>query len=123
MKEPIPALLWAGGLLTLALGASLARQQGLVDDDTVKRLVVGANGLLVAWLGNRMPKTITPSACARQITRVAGWSFVLSGLVYTGLWAFAPIPVAVVGGSGAVIAGIAVTIGYGLWLRAKANAA
>ena len=41
-----------------------------------------------------MPKAVVPSAYARQATRVAGWSMVLSGLVYAGLWAFAPIPVA-----------------------------
>ena len=48
---------------------------------------------------------------------------VLSGLVYAGLWAFAPIPVAIAGGCGAVVAGIAVTLGYCLWLRAEVKAA
>lgn len=47
----------------------------------------------------------------------------LSGLVYAGLWAFAPFPVAVIVGCGAVAAGMAVTIGYCLSLRAKAEAA
>jgi hypothetical protein len=36
---------------------------------------------------------------------------------------FAPIPLAVAGGSAAVLAGIAVTVGYCLSLRAKANTA
>jgi hypothetical protein len=44
---------------------------------------------------------------------------VLSGLVYTGLFVFAPIPVALRVGSLAIVAGISVTIGYSLWLRAK----
>ena len=55
--------------------------------------------------------------------RVAGWSLVLSGLVYTGLWAFAPIQTAVIGGSVAIIAGIAVTLGYCLSLRGKRETA
>ena len=80
------------------------------------------NGLMIAWYGNRMPKTVVPSACARQARRVAAWAMVLSGLVYAGLWAFAPIPVAIWGGSGAVLAGVAVTLGYCLSLRAKAKA-
>ena len=69
-----------------------------------------------------MPKAVVPSARARQARRVAGWSMVLSGLVYAGLWAFAPIPVAATVGSGAVVAGVAVTLGYCLWLQAKAKA-
>jgi hypothetical protein len=47
---------------------------------------------------------------------------VLGGLVYTGLWAFAPIPLAIWGGLGALLAGSAVTVGYCLSLRAMAKA-
>jgi hypothetical protein len=107
----------------LALGATSARNLGYIDADTVNRLVFGASGLMVAWFGNRIPKTIAPSARARQAQRVAGWSMALSGLVYAGLWAFAPTDVAIVGGSGGVILGIAVTLGYCLSLRGKAKAA
>ena len=121
-KELIGSLAWGVGILVLALGATLARKLGYVDGDTVTRLVIGANGLMIAWFGNRMPKAFVPSASARQARRVAAWSLVLSGLVYAGLFAFAPIPVAVAGGSGAVVAGIAVTLGYCLSLRAKARA-
>ena len=77
----------------------------------------------MVWYGNRIPKTFAPNACARQAQRVAAWSMVLSGFVYAGLWSFAPIPVAIWGGSGAVIAGVAVTLGYCLTLRAKTKAA
>lgn len=111
------SLAWAGGLIALALGATLARQQGLVDGDTVTRLVMGATGLMLVWYGNRMPKAFVPSARARQVQRVGAWSMVLSGLVYAGLWALAPIPLAVAGGCGAVVAGLAVTTGYCLSLR------
>lgn len=122
-KELIAALAWAGGIITLALGATLARNLGYVDADTVTRVVIGTNGLMIAWYGNRMPKALAPSNCARRIARVAGWSMVLSGIVYAGLWAFAPIGVAVVAGCAAVGTGIAVTIGYCLSLRARAKAA
>lgn len=122
-KELIGALAWGGGIIALALGATFARKLGYVDGDTVTRVVIGINGLMIAWYGNRMPEAFAPSAQARQVTRVGGWSMVLSGLVYAGLWAFAPIPVAVAGGCGAVIAGTAVTLGYCLSLRAKAKAA
>lgn len=78
---------------------------------------------MVAWYGNRMPKALAPSHTARRIARVAGWSFVLSGLVYAGLWAFAPIDAAILYGCGAILLGMAVTLGYCLSLRGKAKAA
>ncbi|WP_208866825.1 ammonium transporter [Caulobacter radicis] len=121
-KEVIADLAWGVGIVVLALAASLARKLGYIDTDTVNRLVMGAIGLMVAWFGNRMPKRFVPSAWARRVHRVGGWSMALSGLVYAGLWAFAPFEVAVVGGCGAILAGLVVTIGYCLSLRAKSKA-
>ena len=122
-KNLITDLAWGLGIVVVALIASAARKMGYVDGETVTRVVIGLTGLMIASFGNRMPKTFVPSACARQARRVAAWSLVLSGLIYAALWAFAPIPVAVVGGCAAVILGMAVTIGYCLALRAKAKAA
>ena len=45
----------------------------------------------------------------------------LSGLVYAGFWIAAPKDVAVIGGSLAVLLGIAVTMAYCLSLRNKAR--
>ena len=120
-KEFLVALAWGIGIVLLALGAKLARNLGYIDQETVLRVVIGMNGLMIAYFGNRMPKAIAPSAFARQITRVAGWSQVLSGLVYAGLWAFAPIPVAIWVGCGAIVAGMVVTLGYCFWLRGRAR--
>ncbi|MFT4254349.1 MAG: ammonium transporter [Caulobacter sp.] len=122
-KDVVADLAWGVGIVVVALAASFARKQGYIDTDTVNRLVMGAIGLMVAWFGNRMPKRFVPSASARKVSRVGGWSMALSGLVYAGLWAFAPADVAVLGGCGAILAGLAVTIGYCLSLRAKAKAA
>lgn len=122
-KELVPWLAWAVGILVVALVARYARELGYIDSETTTRVVIGLNGLMIAWIGNRMPKAIAPNAWIQQVKRLGGWSMVLSGLVYAGLWAFAPIPVAKVVGSAAVIAGIAVTLGYCLSLRAKAKAA
>lgn len=120
-KELIAGFAWGGGIIALALGASFARHLGQIDADTVTRVVIGTNGLMIAWYGNRMPKAFAPSVAARRLARVAGWSMAVSGLVYAGLWAFAPIPVAVAGGCGAVGAGIATTFGYCMSLRARAK--
>lgn len=121
-KELISDLAWGVGIVLLALGATYARKLGYIDGETVTRLVMGAIGLMVAWFGNRMPKRFVPEAWARRATRVGGWSLALSGLVYAGLWAFAPVQVAVAGGALAVLLGIAVTIGYCLSLRGKTKA-
>ncbi|MBO9557084.1 MAG: ammonium transporter [Caulobacter sp.] len=114
---------WAGAIVLVALAGAFARRQGYLDGETVTRMVIGLNGLMIAWQGNRLPKTFVPSACARKARRVAGWSLAVSGLVYAGLFAFAPMQVAVAGGVGAVVTGMAVTFGYCLALRDRAKAA
>jgi len=121
-KDLIVDLGWGVGIVVLALAASLARKLGYIDTDTVNRLVMGAIGLMVAWFGNRMPKRFVPSDWGRRVNRVGGWSLALSGLVYAGLWAFATTQVAVIGGCGAILAGLAVTIGYCLSVRARTRA-
>ena len=88
---------------------------------SVMRLVIGPIGLWMAWYGNRIPKNVVPGARAGQAQRVSAWSMVLSGLVYAGLWAFAPLPVAVWVGTSTVVTGIAVTFGYCLCLHKAAK--
>ena len=118
-KDLIQDLAWGGGIVVLALCASYARSQGIIDHDTTTRIVIGATGLMVAAFGNRMPKRFAPSEKARRVQRVGGWSLAISGLIYAGLWAFAPLNVALWVGCGAIIAGMAVTLGYCLWLRGR----
>lgn len=120
-RELRGSLAWGLGILLVALCGSYARKVGYVDNETVTRVVIGMNGLMIAWWGNLMPKAVAPNAWMRQAKRVGGWSMFLSGVLYTGLWAFAPIPVAVAVGSGAVIAGVVVTLGYCLLLRNRAK--
>ena len=83
----------------------------------------GAIGLMVAWMGNRLPKTFVPNASARRFRRFAGWSLALSGLAYAGLFAFAPLPVAYSAGPIAILGGLAATAVYGLTLRGRGKAA
>ena len=122
LNDLLPGLIWAGGILVLALGASFARSRGIIDQDTTLRLVIGVNGLMIAHFGNRTPKAVAPSACAQRVARFSGWCSVLSGLVYAGLWIFAPIPVAVTLGTAVVAGSIVLTLGYCFRLRAQARA-
>ena len=84
-------LSWAGTVVVVALCASFARKRGCIDSHAITRVVTGTNGLMIAWYGSRLSKTVVPRARAGQARRVAGWSMVLSGLIYAGLGAFAPI--------------------------------
>jgi hypothetical protein len=123
-KDLINSLAWGGGIVVLALCASLARTLGYIDQETTLRIVLGVTGLMIASFGDRIPKKFAPSAGARKAQRVAGWSMVLSGLVYAGAFVLAPTMVtAMVIGCGAVILGLAVTFGYCLSLRNRARAA
>ena len=121
-SETKVSLAWGVGILVLALGLSAARSAGHIDHDTVTRIVLGATGLMVAWFGNMMPKRFVPSELARKVHRVGGWSMALSGLIYAGAFAVLPVQTAVFVGGGAVVAGLAITIGYCQSLRAKARA-
>ncbi len=122
-RDLVGSLAWGVGIIVLALGATWARQQGHIDTETTTRIVLGATGLMIAWWGNRAPKAFVPDPRGRQVTRVAGWSLAISGLIYAGLWAFAPFNVALIGGCGAIIAGMAVTLFYCLSMRKRAKAA
>ena len=122
-KQVMHDLAWGAGILVVALVATQARQRGLMEPETVTRLVIGLTGLMVASFGNRLPKAFVPQAAARAARLVAGWSLVLSGLVYAALWAFAPMPWAVAGGCAAILGGMAVTAGYCLKLRSGAKRA
>lgn len=121
-KDLIGSLAWGVGILLLALFASVARSRGMIDADATTRIVLVATGLMIAWFGNRAPKTFVPSARARQAKRVAGWSLAISGLIYAAAFAFAPLDMAVIVGCGAVMSGIAATFIYCLSLRSKAAA-
>ena len=122
-RDVITDISWGAGILVVSLLASFARKWGYVDGDTVTRVVMGLTGLMIASFGNRIPKAFVPGARIREARRVVAWSLVLSGLVYAGLWAIAPIPIAFAGGCGAVLSGLAVSIGHCVVLRTKSGAA
>ena len=118
-KELIAGLAWGGGIIAMALAMTQARKLGYMDGDTVTRVVIAMNGLVIAWYGNRMPKRFFPSELTRKVSRLGGWSMTISGLVYVALWAFAPIGVAVAAGSAAVLAGVALPLAYCMSQRNK----
>ena len=71
-KEIAGSLAWAGAILAVALAATAAHRLGFVDRDTVTRVVIGINGLMIAWFGNRIPKRFAPTASAKQAQVLIG---------------------------------------------------
>jgi len=118
-KDLINSLAWGIGIVILALVASAARARGLIDHETTLRIVLGATGLMVVAFGNRIPKTFVASPEGRKAKRVAGWSMVISGLIYAAAFVFAPMQVAIWLGCGAVAIGIAITVLYCARLSAQ----
>ncbi|UDF02960.1 ammonium transporter [Asticcacaulis sp. AND118] len=120
-KEILVALAWAGVMIGVALLASLARSRGYIDQETTLR-VVAMNGIMAAYYGNLAPKKIVPGVYGRQINRFAGWMMVVTGLIYAGFWAFAPLDMAMIFGTGAMAAGVLLTVVYCVWLRTQSRA-
>lgn len=122
-SDVMKSLAVAGAVVGLALVASAARSQGLIDHETTTRIVIVAIGLSIVWQANRIPKTFVTGVGARKAQRVAAWSLVIGGLIYAAAFAFAPMNLAVIVGCGAVAAAMIVTFGYCLSLRARSRPA
>ena len=122
-------LVFAASIMAAALAATLAHALGAVGDPMLARrmpMVVGGAYLVVA--GNAIPKRLTPlsslrcdPATAQAVQRVAGWTWVLSGLTVAGVWLTAPPPVAQPMSVAAILGGVLVVVAKIVsvrWLRA-----
>ena len=105
-------------MILTALAAKYAETHGYIGAEVTMR-IVAMDGLFVAWMGNSIPKAVVPQAWARKSRRFTGWMLVSSGLLYTVLWAFAPLMVAEIFGTGAIAAGVVLSVGYCMWLNAQ----
>jgi hypothetical protein len=96
------AIVFAGLIACVTLSARLALTLGLVDDvDRSRRATMAIVGAFFIFLGNAMPKTLTPlsalrcdPAQAQAFQRFAGWLWVLTGVAFAAVWLAAPIAVA-----------------------------
>ena len=100
-KELMACLVWAGGM-ALGVSATPARTGlGYIDGDIGHTVGHRRYRALMAWYGNRDAQGHGPGSNCRMPARPGGSRspILLSGPVYAGLWAFAPIPVAITAGS------------------------
>jgi len=124
LKSLRSALILAGAQVAGALILTLAnRMFGWIDDETATRGVMILIGFGLMTIGNAMPKqhegppsqTVRDIAIRQSITRVGGWMMMLGGLIWIGLWVFAPRDLAVSGGITAVGAASLVMMAYAVW--------
>lgn len=119
-------LTWAIALAVFILGSALAlryaENAGMMGEDAARRTMQVLIGLMLAGYANLMPKQLgrargsaEAEARAQAALRVGGWSLTLAGLIFAGLWAFAPLALADVGSLVVVAAAMVVTVGYAIW--------
>jgi hypothetical protein len=119
------AVVFAGLVLVISLGMKLATALGAIgDNDLSRRATMVILGAFFVVTGNRMPKTLTPlvalqcdPARLQAFQRLAGWTWVLTGLAFAIVWLLLPLdlakPVSVV----VLMAGMLVTASQLVRLR------
>lgn len=92
LREGVPI---AGLMLAAAGAVVLSQRMGWVDGDAGLRVSMAITGLACVYYANRAPKERpTRSPRAQAVNRVAGWLFVVAGLLNAAIWAFAPMDIA-----------------------------
>lgn len=101
LNRPWGAFGVAVAILAATYFLSVAGKMGLVDGDVGTRAVMAVTGLIVAILGNGVPKQLKrPRASVEAERRMqaglrrVGWTMTLGGLAFGLTWVIAPQAVA-----------------------------
>jgi hypothetical protein len=93
-------VVFGGLVLVISLGLKLATTLGVINhDDFSKRAVMAIMGVFLMSIGNAMPKSLVPLSAAlrcdtartQAFRRFAGWTWVLTGLVFATVWLVLPL--------------------------------
>jgi hypothetical protein len=114
-------------MMGIPLALTLARSYGVVNDPNIGRRSTGVLvGAFLVMLGNVMPKTLPPLASmqcdgarVQAFQRLAGWTWVLSGLGSAIAWIALSIDSAEIATTVLVVAAMVVTIVQMLRLRLR----
>ena len=110
--------------LLLLAGAALykyGQHAGWFGPDPDGRIAEAIIGLTLVMFANFIPKNLgrwrnaEAEKRAQAASRVAGWSFMLAGLAYAGLWLAAPIAIADTVSIVAVVSALVVTFATAVW--------
>lgn len=121
-RHILNSLVLAGLMLGAAAVLKYADHAHMIGADTSTRGLGVMMGLVLAFIGNFMPKSVPASRGAtlaggrwQSALRIGGWSFTIAGLAYAVVWAFAPLAMANLVSTVLVVFAMAVTFGYALW--------
>jgi hypothetical protein len=113
------AVVMAGAILVSSAALVVMRKLGAIDHETSTRLLAAGFGLIVAFQGNAIPKTLTAlradrdrEARAQACRRRAGWTFLIAGLGYSAVWLLLPLPLAMPVSMAVLVIGIAGPLGW-----------
>jgi hypothetical protein len=92
-------VVYAGSILVLTLGATLINAMGVPGAaDLSERAMMAILGAFFVFTGNAIPKTLRPlsplpedAARVQAFQRFAGWTWVLTGLVFAIAWLILPL--------------------------------
>lgn len=130
MINTIPrALAIAAGIIGTSLLASAAADSGLIGADAPERLLGALFGLILAGIGNGLPKHLGPlsddrcgPARAQSYRRRAAWAFVLAGLGSALAWLFLPMSIASPVATGLIASSVVLVAGFCLVARRSSGA-
>jgi hypothetical protein len=94
-------IVFAGLMLASSLGLKLATALGATGrSDLAQRMLMVILGAFFTFTGNALPKTLTPLAAkcdgarVQAFQRLAGWTWVLTGLTFGTAWLVLPVRLA-----------------------------
>lgn len=95
-------IVFAGLIVVVSLGAKLATALGAAGGaDLSQRAMMAILGAFLVFTGNAIPKRLTPLSALRgdparvqTIQRLAGWTWVLTGLAFAAAWLALPLGLA-----------------------------
>lgn len=97
LHKPATAIGVAVAILASAAFLKFAGQSGLIDGDAGTRAVMAASGLVLAAIGNGVPKQLKRArsslAAERRVQaalRRVGWAVTLAGVFIGALWVTTP---------------------------------
>jgi hypothetical protein len=125
------AALFAGVVLILSGGAKLLERFDLLGGEEFShRMVRALTGLVLAYIGNSIPKTLTPldrlccdPARVQAFQRWSGWIWLLAGVGYAIVWLVAPLDLATPISMAVLVIAIALGLTLLIWLRRSGQSA
>ena len=119
----------AGLMLVVALGAKLAHVLGLDGGMLSHRAPGVIMGFMLMAVGNMAPKAVGPLTAKRcspaqtqSLQRSIGWTFVLAGLAFAGVWMLAPLDQANAIATTICAGALILVIGRWTWTLARPGA-